>query len=53
MNKQEILEVLNRVYDPDYVSRSIVDMGLVTADDIIMKNLAFWNGACAYRQTGE
>jgi len=34
MNKKEVIEVLNRVYDPDYVNRSIVDMGLVTEDDI-------------------
>ena len=32
MDKREILEVLNHVYDPDYVNRSIVDMGLVTED---------------------
>ena len=38
MEKREILEVLNRVYDPDYVNRSIVDMGLVTADDINIKD---------------
>lgn len=34
MDKRKILEVLKRVYDPDYVNRSIVDMGLVTEDDI-------------------
>lgn len=37
MNKNEALEVLKRVYDPDYVNRSIVDMGLVSADDIMIK----------------
>ena len=34
MDKREILEVLNWVYDPDYVDRSVLDMGLVTEDDI-------------------
>lgn len=34
MDKKEIMEVLNHVYDPDYVNRSVVDMGLVTEDDI-------------------
>lgn len=38
MDKREVLEVLNRVYDPDYVDRSIVDMGLVTEDDITIKD---------------
>ena len=38
MDKREILEVLNHVYDPDYVNRSIVDMGLVTEDDITVKD---------------
>jgi metal-sulfur cluster biosynthetic enzyme len=38
MDKREILEVLNHVYDPDYVDRSIVDMGLVTQDDITLKD---------------
>ncbi len=38
MDKKEILEVLQQVYDPDYVDRSIVDMGLVTEDDIIVKD---------------
>ncbi len=37
MDKGEILEVLSHVYDPDYVDRSIVDMGLVTEDDITIK----------------
>jgi metal-sulfur cluster biosynthetic enzyme len=37
MDKREVLGVLNRVYSPDYVDRSIVDMGLVTEDDISMK----------------
>lgn len=34
MDKVKVLEVLDRVYDPDYVDRSIVAMGLVTEDDI-------------------
>jgi len=34
VDKRDILEVLNRVYDPDYVDRSVVDMGLVAEDDI-------------------
>ncbi len=34
MDKQDILQVLERVYDPDYVNRSVVDMGLVAEDDI-------------------
>lgn len=34
VDKRKILEVLNRVYDPDYINRSVVDMGLVTEDDI-------------------
>ncbi|KKM82454.1 hypothetical protein LCGC14_1319380, partial [marine sediment metagenome] len=37
VDKEEILEVLNRVYDPDYIDRSVLDMGLVTEDDIIIK----------------
>ncbi|MEW6034629.1 MAG: iron-sulfur cluster assembly protein [Chloroflexota bacterium] len=38
MDKRQVLEVLNLVYDPDYVDRSIVDMGLVTGDDITVKD---------------
>lgn len=38
MDKREIIEVLHHVYDPDYVNRSIVDMGLVTEDDITVKD---------------
>ena len=34
MEKEEILDVLRKVYDPDYRDRSVVDMGLVSADDI-------------------
>ena len=37
MDKAEIMAVLNRVYDPDYMNRSVVDMGLVTEDAIIIK----------------
>ena len=38
MDKGTILEVLNRVYDPDYVDLSVLEMGLVTEDDIIIKD---------------
>lgn len=38
MDKREVLEVLSRVYDPDYVDRSIVDMGLVTEDEITIQD---------------
>lgn len=31
---QQVLQVLQGVYDPDYRHRSIVDMGLVAEDDI-------------------
>lgn len=34
MNKQEVLDVLTQVYDPDYRDRSVVDMGLVDEDSI-------------------
>ena len=34
MDKAEVLGILNRVYDPDYIDRSVVDMGLVTEEDI-------------------
>lgn len=34
MEKEEILDILREVYDPDYRDRSVVDMGLVAADDI-------------------
>jgi len=37
MDKQEIMDVLSQVYDPDYVNRSIIDMGLVTEDDITIR----------------
>lgn len=38
MDKGTILEVLNRVYDPDYIDRSVVDMGLVAEDDIAIND---------------
>lgn len=38
MDKQQIMKVLSQVYDPDYVNRSVVDMGLVTEDDIVIKD---------------
>lgn len=34
MNKDDVVEVLKHVYDPDYPDRSIVDMGLVSAEDV-------------------
>lgn len=37
MEKQEILKILRQVYDPDYVDKSIVDMGLVE-DDITVSD---------------
>ncbi len=38
VDKRRILEILNRVYDPDYTDRSVVDMGLVSEDDITIKD---------------
>lgn len=38
MDKKEVLEVLKQVYDPDYIDRSVLDMGLVTADDITIRD---------------
>ena len=38
VDKRRILEILNGVYDPDYTDRSVVDMGLVTEDDITIKD---------------
>lgn len=38
MNKAQVIEVLKQVYDPDYVDRSVVDMGLVTEDDIALND---------------
>lgn len=38
MEKREILEVLKRVYDPDYLNRSVLDIGLVTEDDITIQD---------------
>ncbi|MEK7847328.1 MAG: iron-sulfur cluster assembly protein [Chloroflexota bacterium] len=37
-NITRVLDVLSRVYDPDYVDRSIVDMGLVTENDITIQD---------------
>jgi len=34
MDKKDVIEVLNQVYDPDYIDRSMMDMGLVTEDSI-------------------
>jgi metal-sulfur cluster biosynthetic enzyme len=34
VDKKDIIKVLDQVYDPDYVNRSVFDMGLVTEDDI-------------------
>lgn len=36
--KQQILEILKNLYDPDYLDRSIVDMGLVGENDINIGN---------------
>lgn len=38
MDKRKILEVLNHVYDPDCIDLSIVDMGLITEDDITIRD---------------
>lgn len=38
VDKRQIAEILSRVYDPDYLDRSIVDMGLVSEDDITVRN---------------
>lgn len=32
--RREVLEILKNVYDPDYIDKSIVDMGLVDERDI-------------------
>jgi len=40
MDKNDVINVLNQVYDPDYVDRSVVDMGLVTKDDITITDKA-------------
>lgn len=34
VEKSEVIEILRHVYDPDYIERSVVDMGLVTESDI-------------------
>lgn len=34
MKGEDVLEVLKKVYDPDYRDKSIVEMGLVGKDDI-------------------
>ena len=52
MDKREILEVLNRVYDPDYVDRSVLDMGLVTEDDITMLVLTACSPGVGQSQQG-
>lgn len=38
LTKQEVMEVLRHVYDPDYTDRSIVDMGLVTEEDVVVSD---------------
>ena len=38
MDKRAVLEISNRVYDSDYVNRSVVDMGLVTEDNVSVKD---------------
>lgn len=34
MRKGEVMEILKKVYDPDYRDKSIVDLGLVSEDGI-------------------
>jgi metal-sulfur cluster biosynthetic enzyme len=34
VTRQEVIDTLRHVYDPDYFDRSIVDMGLVTEEDV-------------------
>lgn len=34
MQKREIIEILRKVYDPDYRDKSIIDFGLVAEEDI-------------------
>ena len=34
LKKEDVLQVLNHVFDPDYKDKSIVEMGLVDAGDI-------------------
>jgi len=34
LRKDEVLEVLRRVYDPDYVDTSVVDLGLIDEEDV-------------------
>jgi len=34
VRKEEVLEILKKVYDPDYRDKSVVDLGLVKEDDI-------------------
>ena len=38
MDKQQVMKVLSQVYDPDYKDRSIVDLGLVTENDVVIKD---------------
>lgn len=38
IDKRKILDILSQVYDPDYTSRSILDMGLVTEEDIAIED---------------
>lgn len=37
IDKKDVLKVLGHIYDPDYQDRSVVDMGLVTEDDITVE----------------
>jgi metal-sulfur cluster biosynthetic enzyme len=34
IEKSHVIEVLKKVYDPDYKDKSIIDLGLVSEDDI-------------------
>lgn len=33
---QQVMDVLKSVYDPDYVDKSIIDMGLVRPEDVVI-----------------
>jgi metal-sulfur cluster biosynthetic enzyme len=38
MNKNAVLAVLKQVYDPDYPDKTMIDLGIVTEDDITISN---------------
>jgi len=37
MDKRQVMKILSQVYDPDYKDRSIVDLGLVTENDVVIE----------------